>query len=133
MQRDDSLWSLVHFRSVLNYNATLGHILNHSPTPNAWFGMVDHPKFGKIRSIVLSKDVQAGEELFCNYGYLDTYVKSEATLKTLFRVAKMIINKEDDEFVGEIKRGIKYIKSRSDEIEPYINMAQSVAALFGKK
>jgi hypothetical protein len=38
-------------RSVLQYNATLGHILNHSQKPNAWFGMVDHPRFGKIRYI----------------------------------------------------------------------------------
>jgi len=35
---------MIHFRSVEKYNATLGHILNHSPKPNAWYGMLDHPR-----------------------------------------------------------------------------------------
>lgn len=124
---------VLNIRSVQSYNATLGHILNHSPKPNAWYGMVDHPRFGKIRSIVLKKDVHAGEELFCDYGYLDDYVKSESTLKTLYNVAKLVLNKGDDEFAGEIKRQIKFIKSRSDEFEPYVNMIKAAASLFGRK
>ena len=46
------------------YNATLGHLINHSKKPNVWFGMVDHIRFGKIRSIVMLKDVSANQELF---------------------------------------------------------------------
>ena len=47
-----------------HYNATLGHLINHSKKPNTWFGMVDHIRFGKIRSIVMLKDLSANEELF---------------------------------------------------------------------
>ena len=31
------------------YNASLGHLINHSEKPNVWYGMIDHPRFGKIR------------------------------------------------------------------------------------
>ena len=37
------------YRSLDTYNATLGHLINHNAKPNAWFGMIDHPRFGKIR------------------------------------------------------------------------------------
>jgi hypothetical protein len=68
--------------------------------------------FVRHRSIVLNKDVVAGEELFCDYGYLDNYVQLEATLKTLFNLGKWITNKDDSEFLGEIKKYIQFIKSR---------------------
>ena len=107
--------------------------MNHSPTPNAWYGMVDHPVFGKIRSIVLKSDVQAGDELFCDYGYLESYVQSETAMKTLYNIGKMILNKNDEEFAQDIKRHISFIKSRSDEFEPYLNMIKTAAAIFTKK
>ena len=56
------------FRELKHYNATFGHLINHSKKPNAWFAMVEHPRFGKIRSIVTYKDLPAGQELFCDYG-----------------------------------------------------------------
>ena len=37
------------YRNFDIYNATLGHIVNHAVKPNVWYGMVDHPRFGKIR------------------------------------------------------------------------------------
>ena len=53
----------IKFRDLKNYNATLGHLVNHSQKPNTWYGMFEHPRFGKIRSIVMLKDAKAGEEL----------------------------------------------------------------------
>jgi len=121
------------FRSLQKYNASLGHYVNHSQKPNAWFGMVDHPRFGKIRSIVLKSDVLAGDELFCDYGYLDDYVKSETAIKTLYNIGKMILNKDDKEFAKDIKEHLSFIKSRSDEFEPYFNMFKTAANFFTKK
>ena len=120
------------YRNVQNYNASLGHILNHSSKPNAWYGMVDHPRFGKIRSIVLGKDVPANEELFCDYGYIQNYMKTEATLKTLYNLGKWITNKDDSEFVGQIKSHLNFIKSKSDQLEPYIDMVKMAASFFGR-
>ena len=37
------------YRNLDTYNATLGHLINHSQKPNVWYGMIDHPRFGKIR------------------------------------------------------------------------------------
>ena len=95
--------------------------------------MVDHPRFGKIRSIVLKTDVKAGDELFCDYGYLDSYVQSETAMKTLYNIGKMILNKEDDEFAKDIKKHISFIKSRSEEFGPYFDMIKMAAAAFTKK
>jgi hypothetical protein len=40
-----------------------------------------------FRSIVLKKDVSAGDELFCDYGYLDNYYKVSMFKKIVFLVA----------------------------------------------
>ena len=95
--------------------------------------MVDHPVFGKIRSIVLKSDVQAGDELFCDYGYLESYVQSETAMKTLYNIGKMILNKNDEEFAQDIKRHISFIKSRSDAFAPYHKSITTAAAIFTKK
>ena len=50
-------------------------MVNHGSNPNAWFGMIDHPRFGKIRSIILTKDVEANEELLTNYGFLEKFIE----------------------------------------------------------
>ncbi len=63
------------FHSPSSYSATLAHVSNHSPRPNAVYGMIDHPRFGRIRSIVALKDLEDGDEIFCDYGYLDQYNK----------------------------------------------------------
>ena len=48
--------------------ATLGHKINHiDETPNTEFDFCFHPRFGAIRSIVTTRDVAEGEELFVNY------------------------------------------------------------------
>ena len=52
--------------------------------------MIHHPRFGKIRSIVLTRAVQAGEELFTHYGFLESYVETEDTLKKIFDFGKML-------------------------------------------
>ena len=39
----------MEYRNLDTYNATLGHLINHSAKPNVWYGMIDHPRFGKIR------------------------------------------------------------------------------------
>merc|ERR1711963_439775 len=56
--------------NISKYRATIGHKINHSFTKtNTKFGHVYHPRFGQIRSIVATKDIQKGEELLVNYGY----------------------------------------------------------------
>ena len=54
--------------SLEKYRATLGHKLNHSfaPNVNGWF--MDHPRFGIIPILRTMRDVEAGEELFLDYG-----------------------------------------------------------------
>ncbi len=37
--------------------------------------MMNNLKINCLRSIVLKKDVSVGDELFCDYGYLDDYHK----------------------------------------------------------
>jgi hypothetical protein len=37
--------------------------------------MVDHPRFGKIRSVVVMQDLEPGTELLTDYGYLGNYIQ----------------------------------------------------------
>jgi len=59
----------VKFRETSNYCATLGHKVNHSFHPNCEFSTLYHPRFGRVRSVVTTKNVKKGEELFVDYGY----------------------------------------------------------------
>ena len=53
--------------------ATLGHKVNHWPLPNSYIGWAVHPRwphpprhggrFGRVRSIVALRALQAGEEV----------------------------------------------------------------------
>ena len=115
------------------YNATLGHMLNHSPTPNAWFGMIDHPRFGKIRSIVLLKNVRANEELFCDYGFLENYTRIESVFKGIFNLGKMLSNKNDVEFAGYIKKHIQKLRDKNSPAAPLISLVNNAASYFFKK
>ena len=36
---------------------------------NTHFDIMDHPRWGLIQSVVASRDIKAGEELFGYYGY----------------------------------------------------------------
>ena len=66
-------------REPHQYRASLGHLINHSPNPNTWFGMIDHPRFGKIRTVAVKADMKAGEELLVDYGYIQQYFEVKTT------------------------------------------------------
>ena len=51
------------------YSASLGHKVNHSFSPNCVFGTMNHPRWGRVRTIVTRDLVRAGEELLVDYGY----------------------------------------------------------------
>lgn len=55
--------------SVAKYRATLGHKLNHSFRANCEEWFLDHPRFGIIPCERTNRDVEAGEEVFLDYGY----------------------------------------------------------------
>ena len=53
----------------------MGHFVNHSfEKANAKFDHVTHPRFGAIRSIVATRKIKIGEEILCNYDYLENSV-----------------------------------------------------------
>lgn len=51
------------------YCASLGHKVNHSFHPNCEFGTVQHPVWGRVRTVVTLQPVHQGEELLVDYGY----------------------------------------------------------------
>lgn len=64
---DEMLYIPKEFISVNSYNASTGHKINHNSDYNVDAGYIDHPRFGKIRSIVTTQDLKQGQELFCQY------------------------------------------------------------------
>lgn len=118
------------YRSLDAYNATLGHLVNHSNKPNTWFGMIDHPRFGPIRSIVLLEDLEAGQELFADYGYLEQYAQSETAIKSIYHILKWYMNESDEDFHKTMKHHIKYLRTKVSDYKPYLSMLKGFSAGF---
>jgi len=55
--------------SLSNYRATLAHKCCHSFKPNSHFAQFWHPMYGLVMSIVATRDLVAGEEIFVSYNY----------------------------------------------------------------
>lgn len=60
-----------HFlRELKNYNATLGHKVNHDPDhPNVAMGAIEHPRFGSIHFFFALRTIFEGEEILVDYRY----------------------------------------------------------------
>ena len=57
-------------RQCSQYRATLGHKACHSfERRNAAFQEFEHPRFGRIMSVVAVRDIAPGEEVFVSYNY----------------------------------------------------------------
>ena len=114
------------FQDLKQYNATLGHLINHSKKPNAWIGMFDHPRFGKIRSIVTYKDLDADEEIFVDYGYVDEYAASETVIKNILKLSQWLTNMDDESFRGKIKYHIQILRQNVEKFTPYLDMLKGI-------
>jgi hypothetical protein len=84
--------------------------------------MIDHPRFGNIRSIEMTTNATAGDELFCDYGFIDQYIQTETTVRNIYKMGKWWTNKSDDEYHKYLKEHIKYIRSKVDTVKPYLDM-----------
>ena len=72
----------------------LGHKINHNSDYNVDAGYIDHPRFGKIRSIVTTKDLKAGEEIFCEYS---NTIDSTTFVRQVFRDFTNFMDITEDE------------------------------------
>ncbi len=118
------------FRKPEEYCATLGHIVNHSKTPNAAYLMIEHPRFGRIRNIVALEDLEAGEELFCDYGYLERYHQMETFIKSFLQAGRTLTNTNQQEFNTLMKDNVKYLKTKMDEYKPYLSIMKTALQLL---
>ena len=87
--------------------------------------MVDHPRFGKIRSIVMLQNASTGQELFCDYGYIDRYIKTETTVRSIYKMGQWWTNKSDEEYHKYLKEHIKYIRNTVHNVKPYLDMLRN--------
>ena len=76
------------------YNATFGHKINHNSDYNVDAGYLNHPRFGKIRSIVTTKNLKAGDELFCQYS---NTIDSTTFVRQVFRDFTEFMDINEDE------------------------------------
>ena len=72
----------------------LGHKINHNSDYNVDAGYIDHPRFGKIRSIVTTKNIKAGEEIFCEYS---NTIDTTTFVRQVFRVFSQFMDITQDE------------------------------------
>ena len=58
--------------SIVDYRSSLGHKANHKFDENeinAEFGKMNHPRFGLVKCIRSTRDIEPGEEIYVHYGY----------------------------------------------------------------
>ena len=88
--------------------------------------MFDHPIFGKIRSIVLLEDLERDQEVFCDYGFTEKYVKTENAVRSVYKIGRWLSNKTEDEFKKELKSHINYVRNIVTQYKPLISMVASI-------
>ncbi|CAB4063060.1 SETD7 [Lepeophtheirus salmonis] len=119
------------YQSLKNYNATLCHLINHSPYPNTVFEEIDHPRFGKIRSIRVIKPLRPYEELSIDYGYIQDYFRVQDSYKSILELGKMFSETDNEnDYYKDLKKHINYLKTKIEEYEPYVDMLKSVGGLI---
>ena len=72
------------------------------------------------------EDVDANQELFVDYGYLEQYAASDMAIKSILQMSKWMTNMDDESFHSEIKYHIKYLKHKVDQYKPYLNMLKGI-------
>ena len=87
--------------------------------------MINHPRFGEIRSIEMTRNAKAGEELFADYGFIDQYIQAETTVRDIYNMGKWWTNKSDDDYHKYLKEHIKYIKNTVKTVKPYLDMLRN--------
>ena len=107
---DGFFFLFLEYRSVDKYNASLGHKINHNSEPNIDFGFIDHPRFGRVRTIETTEDLQAGDELFCEYSPSiegNTFLRQ--VYKDFINYLDLEEGEEKTEYLNEIKTDYKRI------------------------
>lgn len=103
-ESDDMVYIPKNWTPIHAYNASFGHKINHNSDFNVDAGYINHPRFGKIRSIVTTQDLEAGEELFCQYS---NTIDGTTFVRQVFKDFSqfMDINEEDKRasFLGKMQ------------------------------
>lgn len=92
--------------------------------------MYDHPRFGQIRSVALKQDLIPGDELFCDYGYTEKFLKTEKAVRSVYNIGRWLSNKTDAEFRQELKHHINYIRDVVHQYKPVLSMLASVLPII---
>ena len=82
---------------------------------------------------MVKEDLSSGTELFCDYGFLDQYVKGENMFNTIMDVGKVLISNNDEkQFKSDMKYTVKYMKKQFDDYKPYIEMIRNMYNMINK-
>ena len=103
---DELLYVPKEYISINAYNASFGHKINHNSEANVDAGYIDHPRFGRIRSIVTTKDVKAGQEIFCQYaGTVDSTTFVRQIFKDFSSYLDIHETAERVDFLQDMQKG----------------------------
>ena len=70
----------------------------------------------------MTRDGIAGEELFCDYGYIDQYIQVENTVRNLYEIGRWWTNKSEVEYHKYLKQHIKVIRNTVNTVKPYLDL-----------
>jgi len=61
---------------------------------------------------------------------MEMYLKTDETLKNIFSIGKWLTNKDDAEVAKEFKEQVRYLREKSKEFQPYLNLIQKGVSFF---
>jgi hypothetical protein len=82
------------------------------------------------RTVVTSKNLRKGEELFCDYGYLDKYMKLTSVYDTVISIGKFINNNDEQRFKENMKAGIQLVRKYAKDYGDQFKAVGSLINLF---
>lgn len=73
----------------------------------------------------MTKDASAGDELFCDYGFIEQYIQTENTVRNIYKIGKWWTNKSDEDYHKYLKEHIKYVRNKVHSVKPYLDMLRN--------
>merc|ERR1711976_175720 len=105
-----------NYVSWKKYQASAGHKINHSKSPNVAYTECEHPVFGKILCAYTLKDLTKGTELFTQYEVAMDKEGMKTVLKAALEIGHRYTGKSRKEFAKEVRPYLELASKFAEKI-----------------
>jgi len=106
------------YASWQRYQASAGHKVNHSKTPNVAYTECVHPIFGKILCLYTLKDLPEGSEVLTQYEIALDKDGMKSMLKAALEIGHRYTGKSRKQFANDVRPYLQLASNFADKIDP---------------